>query len=261
MSADRRGRRTQDFSGRLIKICGLNSHESVAAAVEAGADMLGLVFFPKSPRHLGFREAAELVAQARRGAADVGIVALTVDASDDELAAIVESIEPDWLQLHGKETPERVAMLRGRFGASHTETPDRPDAAHAGAPRGLNLPGSRIRVMKAIGIAGESDVALAQRFAPTADMLLLDAKPAAGMALPGGNGVVFDHRLIAGREFGIPFMLSGGLDASNVAAAVRLVRPQGVDVSSGVESAPGVKDAARIGAFVRAAREALDMNG
>ncbi|MFD2249717.1 phosphoribosylanthranilate isomerase [Pseudochelatococcus lubricantis] len=231
MPADTRGLPVQKAS-LLIKICGLNTPQAVEAAVAAGADLLGFVFFPKSPRYVVHREAAELTALARRLAPGAGIVALTVDASDADLEAIIGAIAPDWLQLHGGETPERVAAVRERFKGG---------------------------VMKALGVGSAGDVARAHRFAEVADSLLLDAKPAADAVLPGGNGIPFDHRLIAGERFGVPFLLSGGLHADNVADAIRLVRPQGVDVSSGVESAPGVKDAARIAAFVRAAREALDM--
>lgn len=223
----------------VIKICGLSTPESVEAAVAAGADMLGFVFFSKSPRHVTHHQAAELVALARRlsrgGGRDAGreisIVALTVDASDAELSAIARSIAPDWFQLHGRETPARVAQIRGQTDAL---------------------------VMKAVGIAGPADIEEARRYRPVADLLLLDAKPAPGAVLPGGNGVPFDHALIAGQRFGLPFLLSGGLTPENVAAAVALTSPGGVDVSSGVESAPGVKDIGRIRAFAQAAREALD---
>lgn len=217
-----------------IKVCGLSTPQSVEAAVAAGADMLGFVFFPKSPRHVGYCQGAELAALARRLSRRVEIVALTVDAPDDELARIAASIGPDWFQLHGHEQPARVALVRGQFDA---------------------------QVMKAIGIAGPADIEEALRYRVVADRLLLDAKPVPGAVLPGGNGVPFDHCVIAGRSFGLPFMLSGGLTPENVAEAVALTRPHGVDVSSGVESAPGVKDIDRIHAFVGAAREALDTAG
>lgn len=216
-----------------IKICGLNTPQAIEASISAGADMLGFVFFSKSPRHVTYHQAAELVAQARRLSSDVEIVALTVDASDAELKAIMESIAPDWLQFHGHETPAKVALVRGQYD---------------------------VAVMKAIGIGSSADIEEAQRYKIVADRLLLDAKPAVGASLPGGNGVPFDHRLIADQRFGLPFMLSGGLNAHNVSDAIRLVQPAGVDVSSGVETAPGVKDADLIHAFVRSAREALDMN-
>ncbi|MGV6871152.1 phosphoribosylanthranilate isomerase [Pseudochelatococcus sp. B33] len=218
----------------VIKICGLSTPESVEAAVSAGADMVGFVFFPKSPRHVTYHRAAELAALARRLSPAVAVVALTVDASDAELTAVAQSIAPDWFQLHGSEPPARAALVRGQFDAL---------------------------VMKAVGIGDASDIEEARHYRIVADRLLLDARPAPDALLPGGNGVPFDHRLIAGQGFGLPFLLSGGLTPENVAAAIALTKPGGVDVSSGVESAPGVKDIARIHAFARAAREALDTAG
>lgn len=215
----------------LIKICGLSTPEAVEASVRVGADMVGLVFFSRSPRHVTYHRAAELAALARRLSPTVAVVALTVDATDAELSTISQSIAPDWFQLHGRESPARAALVRGQFDA---------------------------QVMKAIGIGAPDDIAEAARYRVVADGLLLDAKPAPDAVLPGGNGVPFDHRLIAGQRFGLPFLLSGGLTPDNVAEAIALTSPGGVDVSSGVESAPGVKDIARIEAFVRAAREALD---
>lgn len=215
-----------------IKICGLKTLDTLDAALGAGADLVGLVFFPRSPRHLSLAEAAPLAGHARGKAI---VTALTVDADDDALAAIIEAVRPDLLQLHGRETLERVAQIRARFG--------RP-------------------VMKALGIAGPEDVAAARAFAGMADRLLLDAKPPKGAALPGGNGLAFDWNLIAdfapaglaSLDGAGTFMLSGGLTPENVGEALRLTRAPGVDVSSGVESAPGVKDPARIVAFVQAAR-------
>ncbi|WAC28270.1 phosphoribosylanthranilate isomerase [Ancylobacter sp. SL191] len=219
-----------------IKICGLSTPETLDAALAAGADMIGLVFFARSPRHVDVARAARLAAQARGRAQ---IVALTVDADDDALAAIIDAAAPDILQLHGHETPERVSAIRARFG--------RP-------------------VMKALGIGGPEDLPALTAYARVADRLLLDAKPPKGAALPGGNGVAFDWNLIADLDLANldlanldrarSFMLSGGLDPANVGTAVRLIQPGGVDVSSGVEQAPGIKDSARIAAFVRAAREA-----
>ncbi|QFR34043.1 phosphoribosylanthranilate isomerase [Ancylobacter sp. TS-1] len=209
-----------------IKICGLSTAETLDAALGAGADMVGMVFFAPSPRHLDLAAAATLAARARGKA---GIVALTVDADDATLAAIVDAVRPDMLQLHGKESPERVAAIRARFG----------------------LP-----VMKAIGIATREDLAALAAYEAVADRLLLDAKPPKGAVLPGGNGVAFDWNLVAGLDLARPFMLSGGLDPENVASAVRLIQPPGVDVSSGVERAPGIKDPERIVAFLRAARAA-----
>ncbi|MCJ8144309.1 phosphoribosylanthranilate isomerase [Ancylobacter sp. A5.8] len=209
-----------------IKICGLNTCEALDAALAAGADMVGMVFFPRSPRHLDLATAAKLADRARGRAT---IVALTVDADDAALAAIVEAVRPDALQLHGTETPARVADIRARF----------------------SLP-----VIKAVGIATQADVARAMAYAEVADRLLLDAKAPPGAALPGGNGLPFDWNLIAGLDLAKPFMLSGGLTPENVDEALRLTHAPAVDVSSGVESAPGVKDPARITAFIRAVRAA-----
>ncbi|MBS9477396.1 phosphoribosylanthranilate isomerase [Ancylobacter radicis] len=214
-----------------IKICGLSTPETLEAALEAGADMVGMVFFARSPRHLDLARAAGLAAQVRGRAQ---IVALSVDADDAALAGIVAAIHPDLLQLHGAEDPARIRAIRARFG----------------------LP-----VMKAIGIGGAQDLAVLPAYAAAADRLLLDAKPPKDAVLPGGNGVAFDWNLLtgpnlAGLDLTRPFMLSGGLDPDNVGAAVRLIQPGGVDVSSGVERAPGIKDPDRIAAFVRAAREA-----
>ena len=213
-----------------IKICGLSTPETVEAAIAAGADMLGFVFFPKSPRNVPVERAAALAALARGRAK---LVALVVDASDALLGEIAREIRPDWLQLHGHETPERVAAIRRDFG---------------------------VPVMKAIGIAEAADLAGLPALAAVADRLLLDAKPPKGAELPGGNGLPFDWRLVASLDPGRPFMLSGGLTPDNVGTAVRLVGGArgfvGLDVSSGVESAPGVKDAGTIRAFVEAARTA-----
>jgi phosphoribosylanthranilate isomerase len=208
-----------------IKICGLSTVPTLAAALDAGADMVGFVFFEKSPRCVGSAQARELAARARQRAE---IVALCVDADDETLAAIVAATEPDYLQLHGRESPERVAEIQLEFGVS---------------------------AIKAIGIAEAADFAKAQEYKDAADALLIDAKPPKGAVLPGGNGVPFNWRLA--REFAPrkPWLLSGGLDADNVAHAIALSRTRAVDVSSGVEIAPGVKDVKKIGAFITAARE------
>jgi phosphoribosylanthranilate isomerase len=212
----------------VVKICGINSLEALDAALGAGADMVGLVRFPKSPRHLGLEEGRALSARARGKALRV---ALVVDANDDALAETIEVFDPDLLQLHGSETPERVAHIRARFG--------RP-------------------VMKAIGIAEKGDLAAIATYQAVADRLLLDAKPpAAAEALPGGNGLAFDWRLVAGLDAAKPVMLSGGLDGRNVASAIALTGIRAVDVSSGVERQPGEKDPDKIEAFVRAARAAF----
>jgi phosphoribosylanthranilate isomerase len=210
----------------IVKICGISTAETLAAALDAGADMIGFVFFEKSPRHVSLQTACALGALARGRA---GLAALTVNADDEALAVIVAALDPDVLQLHGAETPERVAAIKARFGRS---------------------------VMKAIGVADATDIVAAARYAAVADRILFDAKARPDARLPGGNGIAFDWRLLSGVAVGRPWMLSGGLDAANVAEAITLSGAPGVDVSSGVESAPGVKDAAKIAAFVKNARAA-----
>jgi len=211
----------------LVKICGLSTPSSVEAALAAGADMVGFVFFAKSPRHVSLAVAQKLGRQARGRAK---VVALTVDAGDDSLAEIVEALAPDLLQLHGKESPARVAEIAEAFG---------------------------VATMKAIGVAASGDLVAAKDYARAADMLLFDAKPGKNAKLPGGNGQPFDWRLLAGVTHEQPYLLSGGLDVANVAEAIALSGAMGVDVSSGVESAPGVKDNAKIAAFIARARAAF----
>ena len=206
-----------------VKICGLRTPADVTAVARAGAAYAGFVFFAKSPRNLTLPEARLAAMAAPPGLARV---ALTVNADNAALDAIVEAVPLDILQLQGHESPDRVAEVRARYG----------------------LP-----VMKAIGIADEGDLPAIFEFSTIADQLLIDTKPPRGATLPGGNGVAFDWRLLAGRRWLRPWMLAGGLTAENVAEAVRLTGARQVDVSSGVESAPGVKDAARIAAFVAAA--------
>lgn len=206
-----------------VKICGLTRPEDVSAAVAAGASYVGFVFFPKSPRHLSLDVAAALAADVPPGVAKV---ALTVDADDRALEALLARVPVDILQLHGQESPERVREVRARSG----------------------LP-----VMKAVGVADTSDLAALDAYGQVADLLLVDAKPPKDAELPGGNGLAFDWRLIAGRRWPVPWMLAGGLDAVNVAEAVRLTGARQVDVSSGVESAPGRKDGEKIESFVKAA--------
>jgi phosphoribosylanthranilate isomerase len=210
----------------LVKICGLKTPGMVDAALDAGADMLGFVFFAKSPRHVTLDAAAALGA---RVAGRARKVALTVDADDAALDAILAALRPDLLQLHGKESPARVAEI-----AARTETP----------------------VMKALGVETRADLAAAADYAPHCASLLFDAKPPKGAVLPGGNGLPFDWTILADYDPGVPWMLSGGLTPANVAEALRRTKAPGVDVSSGVESAPGVKDAGLIRAFVAAARDA-----
>jgi phosphoribosylanthranilate isomerase len=206
-----------------VKICGLRTSADVTAVARAGAAYAGFVFFAKSPRNVTLPEARLAALAAPPGLAKV---ALTVDADDATLDAIVEAVPLDMLQLHGRESPDRVAQVRARY---------------------------RLPVMKAIGLADESDLPAIFAFSTVADQILIDAKPPRGADLPGGNGLAFDWRLLAGRRWLRPWMLAGGLTAKNVAEAVRLTGARQVDVSSGVESAPGVKDAARIAAFVAAA--------
>ena len=208
-----------------VKICGLRSVADVAAVAASGAAYAGFVFFAKSPRHLTVAQAHLLALAAPVGLAKV---ALVVDADDATLDAIVEGVPLDMLQLHGHETPARVAQVRARYG----------------------LP-----VMKAVGVADEGDLADLMDYALAADQILIDAKPPKGADLPGGNGLSFDWRLVAGRRWLRPWMLAGGLTADNVAQAIRLTGARQVDVSSGVESAPGVKDADRIATFVAAATQ------
>ena len=207
-----------------VKICGLRSMSEIDTAAQAGAAYVGFVFFPKSPRHIQLDEAATLAA-----AAPIGLckVALTVNASDDELDAITTAVPLDMLQLHGKESPERVAEVKSRYG----------------------LP-----VMKAIGVADEADLAQIDIYYAVADQLLIDAKPPKYAELPDGNGLAFDWRLLAGRKYWQrPWMLAGGLTPDNVAEAIRMTGASQVDVSSGVESAPGQKDGALIDSFTRSA--------
>jgi len=210
----------------IVKICGLSTEETLDAALAAGADMVGFVFFPPSPRFLSPERAAAL---AGRVAGRAETVALTVDMDDTGISAIVESVQPDWLQLHGHETPERVAEVRKRFGR---------------------------QVMKAVPIAVAADLAEAERHMAVADRLLLDARPPRDATRPGGNGTPFDWTLLAGFDPDVPWLLSGGLAPGNVAQAVATTRAPGVDVSSGVESAPGRKEANLIRAFIANARGA-----
>jgi phosphoribosylanthranilate isomerase len=212
-----------------IKICGLSTPDTVAAALNGGASAIGFIFFAPSPRNVEPEQAAAL-RQAARGRAKA--VAVTVDADDAFLDAIVGAMRPDLLQLHGKETPARVAEIKARYG----------------------LP-----AMKAISVREASDLDAVAGYRGVADRLLFDAKPPRNAALPGGNGLAFDWRLLATLDPGLDYMLSGGLNAANVGEAIRLLDPPGLDISSGVESAPGVKDTGLIAEFfaaVRAARPA-----
>lgn len=206
-----------------IKFCGLTRPQDITAAADAGARYVGFVFFPKSPRNVTLDQARSLALAAPPGLAKV---ALTVDADDAALDALTSAVPLDMLQLHGHETPDRVAHVRARYG----------------------LP-----VMKALGIATAADLAQIDLYGDVADQLLIDAKPPQGADLPGGNGLSFDWRLLAGRKYWTkPWMLAGGLTPDNVAQAVRLTGARQVDVSSGVESAPGIKDAGRMADFAGA---------
>ena len=210
----------------IVKICGLSTPESLEVALDAGADMVGFVFFPPSPRNISFDVARGL---GKRVHGRAQKVALSVDAGDALLDAVVELLQPELLQLHGKETPTRVVALKKRYG----------------------LP-----LMKAIAVEAKTDLSAVADYASVADRLLFDARAPREATRPGGLGRPFDWRLLENLDPGVPFMLSGGLDAGNLGEALRITHAPGVDVSSGVERAPGEKDSDKIRAFVRAAREA-----
>jgi phosphoribosylanthranilate isomerase len=212
--------------GLIVKICGLSSEETIDAALDAGADMIGLVLFPKSRRSVAVARAAALAERAR-GRAE--IVALTVDMDDGELASVARTLKPDWLQMHGSESVEAVEAARSSLG---------------------------VKVMKALPVSTSADLDRASRYAAVADRLLLDAKPPKGADRPGGHGRPFDWTLLRGFTAPVPYLLSGGLTPQNVEEAVRISGAPGVDVSSGVETAPGKKDPDLIRAFVAAARRA-----
>ena len=210
----------------IVKICGLSTPETVDAALEAGADMVGLVFFARSPRNVTHDLAAALAERAR-GRAE--IVALTVDADDAAIAAIVDAIRPDWLQLHGKETPERCARIKMRTG---------------------------LKLMKALGISESADIDAALPYIGLVDRILFDAKPPKGAELPGGNGVAYDWSLLKELDLGVPVMLSGGLAPDTIAEALAISGVSAVDVSSGVERERGGKDEKLIRAFIANAKRA-----
>jgi len=210
-----------------VKICGLTGPQDVVAAADAGARYVGFVFFPKSPRNVSVQQAKALAAEVPFGVAKV---ALTVNADDALLDEITQNVAIDILQLHGSESVARVAQIKARTG----------------------LP-----VMNAIGISDADDLQKIVDYGRVADMLLVDAKPPKNADLPGGNGLAFDWRLLAGRKWAVPWMLAGGLTPDNVQQAIQLTGARQVDVSSGVESAPGVKDPAKVAAFVSAAQDIL----
>lgn len=206
-----------------VKICGLREPEHVRTAAEAGAAYVGFVFFERSPRHVELARARDLCLQVPPGIAKTGLFVNPVDTALDQA---LDMVPLDVIQLHGSETPDRVAEIRTRYG----------------------LP-----VMKAVGLADEADLTALAEFCTVADQILVDAKPPTGSELPGGNGLAFDWRLLQGRRWPVPWMLAGGLTPENVAEAIRLTGARQVDVSSGVESEPGVKDPALIRAFIAAA--------
>lgn len=213
----------------IVKICGLSTRETLDTALDAGADMVGFVFFPPSPRHLSLVAARELGNQVQGRAAKV---ALTVDADDALLGNIVEALRPDILQLHGKETLTRVRDIKQKFG---------------------------LQVMKVIAVETAADLGALPGYADVADRILFDARAPAEATRPGGLGAAFDWRLLEQLELKRPFMVSGGLDARNIAEAIRITRTGGVDVSSGVERSPGIKDPEMIRAFIRAARATKEL--
>ena len=206
------------------KLCGLTTPDDIDAAAAAGAAYIGLVFFEKSPRNVAIETARSLAIHAPVGLAKV---ALVVNADDAALDRITDRVPLDMLQLHGSESPQRVAAVKARYG----------------------LP-----VMKAVGVADRADLASLDLYQTVADQILVDAKPPKGAPLPGGNGLAFDWTLLLGRVWRKPWMLAGGLTPENVALAVRSTNARQVDVSSGVESEPGVKDESLIRAFLAAAR-------
>lgn len=218
----------------LIKICGLTEAQGLAATVEAGADIAGLVLYDKSPRFLELAAACALAAPFR---GRVEFSALTVDAGDDALEAAMAALRPEWLQLHGREDPTRARALKDRY---------------------------QVKIIKALGIATAADLHAAADFAGIADLLLLDAKPPQDTERPGGHGVAFDWSALAGLKSATPFLLAGGLRPDNIAAAVATLGParaesgfSGADISSGVERAPGLKDPSAVAAFTRTARAAF----
>jgi phosphoribosylanthranilate isomerase len=215
----------------IVKICGLTTAETMQATLDSGADMVGLVFHRKSPRSISLQRAAELAEIARGKAL---IVALTVDPSDEGIDAIMMNVMPDIFQLHGSESPERCKEIAARTGKS---------------------------IMKAIGVAETADLAMIKPYRDTTDRILLDAKPPKDASYPGGHGKVFDWRILRELDPFMPFLLAAGLKPENINNAITTMRAMGVtlsgvDVSSGVESAPGVKDVNKIRAFIRNAREA-----
>jgi phosphoribosylanthranilate isomerase len=213
----------------IVKICGLSTRETLDVALDAGADMVGFVFFPPSPRHLSLEAARDLGRQVNRRASKV---ALTVDADDTTLANIVEALRPDVLQLHGKESVARLRAIKQKFG---------------------------LQVMKVVAVESSADLAALTDYTGVADRILFDARAPSQASRPGGLGAVFDWRVLEKLDLELPFLVSGGLHAGNVAEAVRVTRAGGVDVSSGVERALGVKDPEMIRDFIHAARATAEL--
>jgi len=213
----------------IVKICGLSTRDTLDAALAAGAEMVGFVFFPPSPRHVGLDLARELGRQAKGRAIKV---ALSVDADDALLGNSIDALQPQILQLHGHESVARIRDIKQKFG----------------------LP-----VMKALAVETRADLAALPGYAAVCDRILFDAKPPKDATRPGGLGAPFDWQLLEGLDLKLPFMVSGGLNAGNVAEALRITHAGGVDISSGVESAPGIKDPDMIRAFIRAARASEEM--
>jgi phosphoribosylanthranilate isomerase len=214
----------------LVKICGLSTRETLETALDAGADMVGFVFFPPSPRHVSLELGRELGRQVKRRALKV---ALTVDADDATFDNIMDALSPDILQLHGQESVARLRDIKQRFG--------RP-------------------VMKAVPVATSADLAVLPGCAAVADRILFDARAPKDATRPGGLGAPFDWRLLENLDLKLPYMVSGGLHAGNVAEALRVTGAGGADVSSGVERAPGIKDPELIKAFIRAARATQELS-
>jgi phosphoribosylanthranilate isomerase len=212
-----------------VKICGLSTPDTLDVALAAGADMVGFVFFPLSPRHISLETARDLGRQVKGRALKV---ALTVDADDATLANIVETLRPDLLQLHGKESVARLRDIKQALG---------------------------VPLMKVLAIETTADLAPLAGYAAVADRILFDARAPKGATRPGGLGTAFDWHVLDNLDLKLPFMVSGGLTADNVAEAVRVTRAGGVDVSSGVERSPGVKDPDMIRAFIRAARASQEL--
>src|SRR5258708_20804930 len=213
----------------IVKICGLSTPETLEVALDAGADMVGFVFFPPSPRHLALETARELGKQVERRAVKV---ALMVDADDATLSNIVEALQPDILQLHGKETTARLRDIKQKFG---------------------------LELMKAVAVEGAADLASLPGYPPVADRILFDARPPKGAPRPGGLGAVFDWHVLEHLDLKLPFMVSGGLNADNLAEAARVHHAGGVDVSSGVERSPTINEPEMMRSFLRAARATQEL--